>query len=558
MSERDLFHRVEAWIAADPDPLTRNELAHLLNKARQGGADSAAGVALAQRFAGPLAFGTAGLRGPIAAGESCMNRAVVIRATAGLMAWLHAQVDTPRVVVGCDGRHGSADFAAAAARVISAAGGEALVLPPAQPTPLTAYAVRALGADAGVMVTASHNPGSDNGYKVYTGGRITDPQGAGVQIIPPADREIAAAIAGIGAAKDVPMSEEGIREVDPRADYRRRAASLARPGAPVRLVLTPMHGVGGDLARATLAEAGFTDVHVVAEQADPDPDFPTVAFPNPEEDGALDLAKARASEVDADLIIALDPDADRCAVCVPEGEGWRQLSGDETGMLLADFVACAAGAGGEGGTLATSIVSTRGIGAIARHHGLDFHTTLTGFKWIARVRGLIFGCEEAIGYCPDPRAVADKDGIATAVLVASLAAQLADAGRTLSDALDDIARRVGAYRTRPLTFRVDDVAEISAGMARLREHPPTRLGGETVTETADLADGYGEVPPTDGMLFVTAEDSRVIVRPSGTEPKLKCYLEATAPAGDGEVDWAGLDRRLEALARDVAAATGLG
>lgn len=550
MDFSEVLDRAERWIVDDPEADTRNELSRLVNKARQGGPESAAGIDLARRFSGPLAFGTAGLRGPVAAGESCMNRAVVIRATAGLMGWLNAQVDRPRVVVGCDARHGSAAFYKDVCEVVSAAGGVALALPPAHPTPLTAFSVRELDADAGVMITASHNPGGDNGYKVYTGGRVSPGDGRGVQIVPPADAGIAEAIAAAPAAKDVPRNRDGVEEVDTREAYRSCAAALGRPGA-IRVVLTPMHGVGGETACATLREAGFDDVVLVSAQADPDPDFPTVSFPNPEEKGALDLAKEEADRVGADLIIALDPDADRCAVCVPHEQGWRQLSGDETGLIVGEYLAARAARDGRGGAVATSIVSSRALAKVAAAHGLDFAHTLTGFKWIARTPELIFGYEEAIGYCPDPAHVADKDGIATAVVVASLAAELKADGRGLLDALDDIAVRDGAYRTRPVTFRVDDLAFISQAMAALRSNPPSSLGGSLVEATHDLARGYDGLPPTDGMMFFTEDDSRVVIRPSGTEPKLKCYLEAHVPAESGTVDWAEADRRLDALETDV-------
>lgn len=548
-------------MAADPDPDTRAHMGMFIDAARRGGPGSRAAADLAARFTGPLAFGTAGLRGPIGAGESRMNVAVVIRATAGLMAWLNAQIEQPRVVIGCDARYGSRAFAEAAAEVVSGAGGIALTLPPCQPTPLTSFSVKALDADAGIMVTASHNPGGDNGYKVYTGGRVAAEGGAGVQIIPPADSEISQAISEVGPAALVPRDFERIQPVDTREKYVARAAALAEPG-DVRIALTPMHGVGAELAVTTLRAAGFEAVSVVPQQAKPDPTFPTVSFPNPEEAGALDLAKAHATSIDADIIVALDPDADRCAVCAPEGDGWRQLSGDELGLILGDYRARRASEEGRHGVLATSIVSRRGLAAVARSWGMDYASTLTGFKWIARVPDVLFGFEEAIGYCPDPQAVADKDGIATAVLVASVAAGLKAQGRTLLDALDDVACRVGAFRTRPLVFRVSDQSLIAGGMARLREHAPSHLGGQPVTQVVDLSTGYEGLPPTDGMLLMTQGDSRVVVRPSGTEPKLKCYLEAHEAAPEdadqawARATWPVLDARLDALARDVAQATG--
>lgn len=534
------------WAAHDPDPETAAYVLDLVE-------DPKSAAELASRFSGPLAFGTAGLRGEVGAGESRMNRAVVTRATRGLMDWLGRQVDGARVVVGCDARHGSRDFYTTVAEVISAAGGTALLLPPCLPTPVTAFAVRALGADAGAMITASHNPPADNGYKVYLGGRVATGAASGVQIVPPADAEIMACITAAPPADQIPRDSLRVERVDVLPEYLETAA---RNGvSDLRIVLTAMHGVGGEVARQALNRAGFHDIHVVAEQFAPDPDFPTVAFPNPEEPGALDLAIALASDVDADLIFALDPDADRCAVAIPTGDGdWRQLSGDETGCLLGDYVAGSCGAGaGASGVLASSIVSSRLLGSIAAAHGLEHRTTLTGFKWIARVPDLVFGYEEAIGYCCDPAHVRDKDGITAAVTMALLVAGLRADGCAIQDVLDSFAERFGLHATAPVTFRVEEVALISAAMRRLRSAAPAELAGSEVVSVIDLGEGYDGLPPTDGLMLFTAANDRVIIRPSGTEPKLKCYLEVILPGGT----WEEARGRLDAIAGELRGIIGL-
>ena len=534
------------WAAHDPDPETAAYVLDLLE-------DPVRAAELQSRFSGPLTFGTAGLRGEVGAGESRMNRAVVTRATYGLMDWLGRQVEAPRVVIGCDARHGSSDFYTTAAEVISAAGGTALLLPPCLPTPITAFAVRALHADAGIMITASHNPRTDNGYKVYLGGRVATGAASGVQIVPPADAEIMACITQASPADQIPRDSLRVEKVDVLPEYLETAA---RNGvSDLRIILTAMHGVGGEVARQALNRAGFHDIHVVAEQFAPDPDFPTVAFPNPEEPGALDLAIALASDVDADLIFALDPDADRCAVAIPTGDGdWRQLSGDETGCLLGDYVAGSCGAvAGASGVLASSIVSSRLLGSIAAAHGLEHRTTLTGFKWIGQVPDLVFGYEEAIGYCCDPAHVRDKDGITAAVTMALLVAGLRADGRAIQDVLDSFAERFGLHATAPVTFRVEEVALISAAMRRLRSAAPAELAGSEVVSVIDLGEGYDGLPPADGLMLFTAANDRVIIRPSGTEPKLKCYLEVILPGGT----WEEARGRLDAIAGELRGIIGL-
>ncbi|WP_314411064.1 phospho-sugar mutase [Streptomyces kroppenstedtii] len=516
-----LIARATAWLAEDPDTDTREELAKLI--------DAEDTTELTARFTGTLQFGTAGLRGELGAGPMRMNRAVVIRAAAGLAAYLKAKGHTGGlVVIGYDARHKSTDFARDTAAVMTGAGLRAAVLPRPLPTPVLAYAIRHLGAVAGVEVTASHNPPRDNGYKVYLGD--------GSQIVPPADAEIAAAIAAVARLADVPRPDSGWETLDEGVldAYLERTDAVLAPGSPrtARTVYTAMHGVGKETLLAAFARAGFPAPVLVAEQAEPDPDFPTVAFPNPEEPGAMDLAFAKARETDPDLIIANDPDADRCAAAVKDaGEGgdggeWRMLRGDEVGTLLAAHLVRR----GARGTFAESIVSSSLLGRIAEKAGLPYEETLTGFKWIARVDGLRYGYEEALGYCVDPDGVRDKDGITAALAITELASELKEEGRTLLDLLDDLAVEHGLHATDQLAVRVDDVSVISDAMRRLREQPPAHLAGLPVTRTEDLALGTDLLPPTDGLRY-TLDGARVIVRPSGTEPKLKCYLEVVVPVG---------------------------
>lgn len=554
-----LLATAREWAAHDPDGQTSSALLASIEAASAG--DEGALAELRAAMNGPLEFGTAGLRGEIGPGESRMNLAVVIRATAGLAAYLKTQTERePRVVIGCDARHGSVDFARAAARVVSAAGCRALALPLSHPTPLTSFAVRALDADAGIMITASHNPAKDNGYKVYLGGSVVTDAGQGAQIVPPHDAGIAAAIAAAAPADEVPQDEERIEQVDPRDDYVAAAAALAtgEHRGDLKITLTAMHGVGGALTERVLKEAGFTQVSLVAEQAAPDPDFPTVSFPNPEEPGALDLAMAHAREHGSDLIIAVDPDADRCALAIPDegsASGWRQLTGDETGSILGEFLAERAP---KGGVFANSIVSSRQLERIAAAHGLDYRHTLTGFKWIARTPGIVFGYEEAIGFCPDPEHARDKDGISTSVVAASLFAELKAQGRTGQDELERMARAYGCYVTMPLTFRVENLGLIAEGMDRLRENPPAQLAGSPVVSVVDMSQGWDGLPGTNAIMVTTEVNDRVIARPSGTEPKLKCYLEVILPVEDGApVPWSQARERLETIKAEFGAAIGI-
>ncbi|MFF4964937.1 phospho-sugar mutase [Streptomyces sp. NPDC001037] len=545
----ELIAKAKAWLAEDPDPQTREELAGLI--------DAGDVPALTDRFSGTLQFGTAGLRGELGAGPMRMNRAVVIRAAAGLAAYLkksgtpHGGDDAGLVVIGYDARHKSADFARDTAAVMTGAGLRAAVLPRPLPTPVLAFAIRHLGAVAGVEVTASHNPPRDNGYKVYLGD--------GSQIVPPADAEIAAEIDAIASLHDVPRPGSGWQTLDDAVldAYLARTDAVLAAGSPrtARTVYTAMHGVGRDVLLAAFGRAGFPEPVLVAEQADPDPDFPTVAFPNPEEPGAMDLAFARARATDPDLVIANDPDADRCAVAVRDGADWRMLRGDEVGSLLAAHLV----ARGAAGTFAESIVSSSLLGRIAESAKLPYEETLTGFKWIARVDGLRYGYEEALGYCVDPEGVRDKDGITAALLITELASVLKERGRTLLDLLDDLAVEHGLHATDQLSVRVEDLSVISDAMRRLRERPPTELAGLAITRAEDLTLGTDRLPPTDGLRY-TLDGARVIVRPSGTEPKLKCYLEVVVPAPDHTALPAARTRAgelLAALKRDLSAAAGL-
>ncbi len=560
----ELDTQVRDWLDQDPDPVTRAELDLLL---ADGGEQAQAD--LADRFAGRLEFGTAGLRGALGAGPNRMNRVVVGQAAAGLAAYLLETApaggdDRPRVVIGYDHRHNSDVFARDTAEIVAGAGCHALLLPEPLPTPVLAYAIRPLGCAAGVMVTASHNPPQDNGYKVYLGD--------GSQIVPPADTGIAERIAAVGRVDQLPRAAYEQLGDEVRSAYLRDVLALV-PAGPrtLRLVHTALHGVGGALVADALDGAGFTDRHAVVEQERPDPDFPTVTFPNPEEPGAMDLALALAARVDADLVIANDPDADRCAVAVPllggtgrGGQAWRMLSGDEVGVLLADALLGA----GRTGTYATTIVSASLLGELARAAGADYAETLTGFKWLTRVEGLAYAYEEALGYCVAPGLVRDKDGISALLLVCDLAQRLHADGRSLLGRLDELAVTHGLHATDQLSVRVADLTLIADAMRRLRAQPPAALGGLAVERVDDLATGSPDLPPTDGLRLHLASGGRVVVRPSGTEPKLKCYLEvvidvehgdevAADPTGAVEAARIAAAGRLDAIKADLAPALGL-
>ncbi len=546
----ELRERITAWREQDPDVATAVALDDLVARADAG--DGTALAELADAFSGPLAFGTAGLRGPLGPGPARMNRVVVSQAAAGLAAHLlDLGFEGGRVIVGYDARYNSDVFATDTAQILAGAGLQPLLCSRPLPTPVVAFGIRHFECVAGVVVTASHNPPQDNGYKVYLGD--------GSQIIPPTDGLIAARIAEVASRPlaDIARSEDyplvGEELVDA---YVARAASLVPPGAPreVTWVYTAMHGVGASVVDRVVEASGFGSPHRVTEQIEPDPAFPTVPFPNPEEPGAIDLALALAREVGADVAIANDPDADRCAIAAPIGGTWRMLTGDEMGSLLADDLLRR----GVQGTYACSVVSSTLLGTMAQAHGQPFTTTLTGFKWIGRVPGLAFGYEEAIGYCTDAAAVPDKDGITTLVRVLALVAQLAADGRTVADRLDEIARAYGLHLTSQLSFRVADLSLISDAMARVRATPPSVLAGEPVT-AVDLAAGSAQLPPTDGMLF-SGGSVRVVVRPSGTEPKLKCYLQVRLGVEESQDLVLARARAAEVMAAaraDMAAALGL-
>ncbi|MQW75918.1 phospho-sugar mutase [Nocardioides sp. dk4132] len=547
-----LLSRARSWAAEDPDEHTRADLEAMVREVEAGG-DPAQ---LADAFHGTLEFGTAGLRGALGAGPNRMNRVVVLRAAAGLAAYLRdtgARPGSP-VVIGYDARHNSDVFARDTAEVMSGAGFTAHLLPRPLPTPLLAYAIRELGCVAGVMVTASHNPPQDNGYKVYLGD--------GSQIVAPADAEIAARIDAVGPVSTIPRGTSAHVLDETIVDrYLDVVAGLAGDGPrDLDIVYTPLHGVGGASVVQVLETAGFSTPRVVAEQEQPDPEFPTVAFPNPEEPGAMDLAMALAAAHRADLVVANDPDADRCAAAVPGPHGWRMLRGDEVGALLAHALL----ARGAEGVYATTIVSSTLLSKMAAAAGQPYAETLTGFKWIGRVEGLAFGYEEALGYCVDPEHVRDKDGVSALLLLCELAASLKAEGRSLTDLLDDLARTHGLHATDQLSVRVTDLAEIGAAMSRLRSTPLTTLGGLAVEGVDDLNLGSDLLPPTDGLRYRLAGGARVVVRPSGTEPKLKCYLEVVVPveaAGSGTdaVDAARINAagRLDALRGDIRAAAGI-
>ncbi|HEV3289397.1 MAG TPA: phospho-sugar mutase [Streptosporangiaceae bacterium] len=536
MTGDDLRAAAERWLAGDPDERDRAELRRLLDDGT-----SAAAAELADRFRGRLTFGTAGLRGAVGAGPNRMNRAVVRAATAALAGWLAGHLPgaaAAGVVIGCDARHRSDEFAAEAARVLAGAGIAVHLLPARQPTPLLAFAIRQLGAAAGVMITASHNPPADNGYKLYLGD--------GAQIIPPVDAQIEAAIAGLGPLSAVPAAAPGspliTRHGDEVAEAYLAAIVAAAPGLPLmagpplRVVYTPLHGVAAGLALRAFRRAGFPPPHLVAGQAEPDPDFPTVAFPNPEEPGALDLALADARGLGADLVIANDPDGDRLAVAVPDPAapgGWRALTGDQVGALLGAYLLdkTAARPGPGHRLVATTVVSSTMLSKIAAAAGAGYAETLTGFKWIVRAGDsapgsrFVFGYEEALGYAVGD-VVRDKDGISAALALLSLAADARRAGQSLLDRWDALEAAHGVHLTAQVTLPAEAPGQIMAG---LRAAPPAALAGQPVTGIGDLSAGAGGLPPSD-LLSYLLPGARVVIRPSGTEPKLKAYLEVTEPA----------------------------
>jgi phosphomannomutase len=535
MTDADIVSAAQEWLAQDPDAETRAELTALLAQAATG--DDVALESLRDRFSTRLAFGTAGLRGEIAAGPNRMNRVVVSQAAAGLAAYLidhRVAGKDPSVVIGYDGRKNSAIFAQDTAEIMAGAGVRAILLPRMLPTPLVAFAVRELNASAGVMVTASHNPPADNGYKVYLGDL-----NHGSQIVSPDDAEISRHIDRVAEEQSVlelPRGECELADESVIDAYIALTASLvAAPVAQLNVVYTAMHGVGWETFSRTLAAAGFDEPVVVAQQNEPDPNFPTVAFPNPEEPGALDLAYATAQETNADLIIANDPDADRLAVAIPDAsraENYRRLTGNEVGSLLGWWAADRATRGGKiAGALACSIVSSPALAAVAADYKLDFAWTLTGFKWVSRAPGLLFGYEEALGYLVNPETVRDKDGISAALAFLWMASDLATSGKTIADHLDDFSMRFGHFASDQVSLRVTDVSRISDIMSALRATPPTNFGGIAVTAIDDLSAGFDGLAPADVLRLWLTDGSRVMIRPSGTEPKLKIYLDTHCAEG---------------------------
>lgn len=516
--DRDLIAEVEAWISDDPDPVTASHLQKLLDR----GDDET----LRSFFSGFLQFGTAGLRGPNGPGPSCMNRAVVGRTAAGIAAYMKARGMT-RVVIGRDARYGSADYAQESAEIFSGAGMEVFLLPRALPTPVLAYATTALKADVGVMVTASHNPPQDNGYKVYIGPDADGIAYASSQIINPTDGFITDEIKKITSLKSQPRGNSWtVLDETLINEYVQRTAALGTRPGNLKIVYTAMHGVGTQTLSQVFTMAGFPDLILVSEQADPDPDFPTVAFPNPEEPGAIDLALATARTHNADLVIANDPDADRCAAAIKDRSGdWRMLRGDELGVIFGEWIARTA----PQGTFGNSIVSSSILRKISAHYGIDFREVLTGFKWLAKIEDLAFGYEEAIGYAVDSETVNDKDGISAAIYLAQIATDLAAVGKDLNDLLDEVWLRHGFHATEQISIRVADMGAIAALLAGLRSNPPQEIAGRAVESIDDLAVPTDDLPPTDGLRLWLSGGVRIIIRPSGTEAKLKCYIEVISP-----------------------------
>jgi phosphomannomutase len=512
---------VQAWIADDPDPKTAAELQALL--------DADDETTLGKHFNGFLQFGTAGLRGPIGPGPSCMNRAVVGRTAAGIASYMKKRGMT-KVVIGRDARYGSEDYTFETAEIMSGAGMEVFILPRPLPTPVLAFATAHLGCDIGIMVTASHNPPQDNGYKVYVGPVADGIDYASSQIINPTDGFIASDIDAVTSLKSLArgknwtvLGEEVISE------YVSRTSALApRPG-DLKIVYTAMHGVGTETIQRVFNHAGFATLILVDEQCTPDPDFPTVAFPNPEEPGAIDLALKKARDFGADLVIANDPDADRCAAAINDPKvGWRMLRGDELGIVFGEWIARS----NPSGSFANSIVSSSALRKISGHYGVDFQEVLTGFKWIAKIENLAFGYEEAIGYAVDSDNVNDKDGISAAIFLAQIAMDLKRDGLTISDLLNQVWERHGFHGTEQISIRVTDMSAITLLLAGLRSNPPREIAGRAVESIDDLAAPKDGLPPTDGLRIWLAGGIRIIVRPSGTEAKMKCYIEVVTATSD--------------------------
>ena len=512
--DQSLVREVQAWIADDPDPITSSQLQEWLDTNNE--------AELKKSFSGFLQFGTAGLRGPIRPGPSGMNRAVVGRTAAGIVTYMRER-NLTSVVIGRDARYGSEDYTFETAEIMSGAGMNVYVLPRPLPTPVLAFATNELGCDVGIMVTASHNPPQDNGYKVYLGGIVDGIEYRGSQIVSPTDVSIAQKIDAIVSLKDQPrgkawtdLGEEIVEK------YITRTASLATQPGTLKIVYTAMHGVGTETLQRVFHKAGFLSPILVDAQAAPDPDFPTVAFPNPEEPGAIDLALETAKTFEADLVIANDPDADRCAAAIKDPTtGWRMLKGDELGAILGESIARKGGSG----IFANSIVSSSILRKIAKNYNFEFEETLTGFKWLAKIKGLTFGYEEALGYAVDAETVNDKDGISAAITLAQIATDLAADGKTILDLLDEIWARHGFHATEQISIRLTDLSKVGIILGGLRTNPPQEIAGRLVTSIDDLAAPTDGLPPTDGLRIWLDGGIRIIIRPSGTEAKMKCYIE---------------------------------
>lgn len=522
------------WLEQDPDSETVSELYGLISRAEAGDEESKAAISI--KFGGRLAFGTAGIRGPLGAGPTAMNRVVVSQTTAGLSKFLLGRAknssDSLRVVVGYDARKNSVVFARDTAEVLAGHGIEVLLTPHEVPTPVVAFAVRSLACDAGVMITASHNPPQDSGYKVYFGG-----EDEGSQIIPPVDADIESAIMGVASSlkfDQIPRTNALVSSTpnDLVRNYIDRTVDSIAPFTASKssptFVYTPMHGVGGKTFLAAVEQAGFPSPQIVEAQFRPDPDFPTVAFPNPEEPGALDLSFAKARAVNADLIIAHDPDADRLALAVPDSsasQGFRALTGNQVGAILGWFLAERAHKSGTSGALANSLVSSPVLEKIAKRFGLRHEETLTGFKYVSRIAKLIFGFEEALGYLVTPDVVRDKDGISAGLLVMSLANSLSEEGRTLVDYLRYIESQVGAFASGQATVRLEQGVVGSTVTNALRERNFATIGSRSVVQVDDFLVGVEQYAPEDILRYYLDDRTRVIVRPSGTEPKVKIYID---------------------------------
>ncbi len=531
---RILIENAKSWLRQDPDEETRTELTSILNHAEDG--DQAAQADLRDRFGGRLTFGTAGLRAGQGAGPNRMNRVVVAQTAEGIARHL-GTATAPSIVIGYDARKNSAIYARDTVEIFAGHGFETLLLPRALPTPVLAFAVRQLGCTGGIMVTASHNPPADNGYKVYLGGADL-----GAQIVSPEDQQIAERIAE-AALTDIrvyPRSEcYDLASEELVAQYIARAAGdRTREDPSLRYVYTAMHGVGWETAREVFTRAGFSEPIPVREQVEPDATFPTVEFPNPEEPGALDLAFRYASENDADLIIANDPDADRLAVAAPFADGWRMLTGNEIGQLLGWRIAVKAtsntGPAITANTLATSLVSSPALRAVAETMKLNYEETLTGFKWISRANNLLFGFEEALGYLVDPDAVRDKDGISAAREFLALATELKNADVTIEQSLERFASIFGGFASEQVSIRVTELSAIDGIMGSLRADVPASIGGRRVEHVHDYLNDAEEFPASDILRFELHGRARVIIRPSGTEPKLKAYIDTRSKNGSGD------------------------